>query len=323
LITLKKYSPEDKNQWDAFCDTAKNATFLFKRDFMDYHAARFEDSSFLLFKDTKLVALLPANRIKNTLYSHQGLTYGGLIVDKQFKTSDYLILFSTLLQYLDTQRVSSFIIKKLPGFYGEVPSDEIEYVLQLTTAIRIRSDVASVLALQQNIPVSKIRLRGVKKALKNKLRIEEENDFTAFWKYILTPNLKAKHGVLPVHSLEEIQLLKARFPKNIRQFNVYQEDLIVGGTTIFETDTVAHAQYISAHPTLENLGSLDLLFDHLIQRIYKDKTYFDFGISTAQNGTKLNKGLLNWKEGFGARVKTYDTFEINPQKYKQLSNLYL
>lgn len=323
MITLKKYSPEDQNQWDAFCDTAKNATFLFKRDFMDYHQARFEDSSFLLFKDTKLLALLPANRVENSLYSHQGLTYGGLIVDKQLKTSDYLILFSTLIQYLDTQGISSFILKKLPGFYTEVPSDEIDYVLQLTAAIRIRSDIASVLALQQSIQVSKIRLRGVKKALKNNLRIEEEIDFTAFWEQILRPNLKAKHGVLPVHSLEEIQLLKARFPKNIRQFSVYQGDLIVGGTTIFETDTVAHAQYISAHPTLANLGSLDLLFDHLIQGVYKDKTYFDFGISTEQNGLKLNKGLLAWKEGFGARVKTYDTFEINPQKHTQLSNLYL
>ena len=323
MITLKKYSSEDKNQWDTFCDTAKNATFLFKRDFMDYHTNRFEDFSLLLYKEGVLLALLPANRLATTLYSHQGLTYGGFIVGKNLKTSAYITLFTALLEYLEKQEFSRFILKKLPSFYENTPSDEIDYVLQLLSAKRIRSDISSVRALQQPIQVSKIRLRGVKKALKNNLRIEEESDFTAFWEHILIPNLKDKHGVLPVHSLEEIQLLKARFLTNIRQFNVYQEDLIVGGTTIFETDTVAHAQYISAHPTLENLGSLDLLFDHLIQRVYKDKIYFDFGISTEQDGLKLNKGLLAWKEGFGARAKTYDTFEINPQKHIQLSNLYL
>ena len=83
MITLKKYSSEDKNQWDAFCDTAKNATFLFKRDFMDYHTNRFEDFSLLLYKEGVLLALLPANRLETTLYSHQGLTYGGFIVGKK------------------------------------------------------------------------------------------------------------------------------------------------------------------------------------------------------------------------------------------------
>ncbi|MGB2128291.1 MAG: GNAT family N-acetyltransferase [Flavicella sp.] len=323
MITLKKYSPKDQKKWDTFCDVAKNATFLFKRDFMDYHANRFEDFSLLLYKDATLIALLPANRVDSTLYSHQGLTYGGFIIGQQLKFSDYIALFCALLEYLNEEGVSSFVLKKLPSFYTSIPSDEIEYVLQLLTAKRIRSDISSLIALQYPKKVSKIRLRGVKKALKNKLEVQEETNFKAFWEQVLIPNLKDKHGVHPVHSLEEIQLLKQRFPENIRQFSVYHGNTIVGGTTIFEMDTVVHAQYISAHPTLENLGSLDLLFDHLIRNVFPNKTYFDFGISTEQKGRKLNKGLLGWKEGFGARATTYDTYEINPQNHTKLSNLYL
>ena len=61
----------------------KNSTFLFQRDFMDYHSDRFMDHSLLVFKDEKLIAVLPGNQVDNTVYSHQGLTYGGLIVHKK------------------------------------------------------------------------------------------------------------------------------------------------------------------------------------------------------------------------------------------------
>lgn len=49
---------------------------------MDYHADRFQDASLMIYRKGQLYALLPANRLNNILYSHQGLTYGGLITKK-------------------------------------------------------------------------------------------------------------------------------------------------------------------------------------------------------------------------------------------------
>ena len=57
---------------------------------MDYHSDRFRDYSLMVYKNEKIITLLPANRVGDTLYSHQGLTYGGLIYDKHFKTTDAL-----------------------------------------------------------------------------------------------------------------------------------------------------------------------------------------------------------------------------------------
>ena len=65
--------------------TAKNSTFLFHRDFMDYHQDRFDDYSLLIFKKEKLIAVFPANKIDEILYSHQGLSYGGLVFYKKHK----------------------------------------------------------------------------------------------------------------------------------------------------------------------------------------------------------------------------------------------
>ena len=57
-ITIKRYNGEQKNEWDTFIKNAKNATFLFERDYMDYHADRFTDCSFMFYKENSLAAKL-------------------------------------------------------------------------------------------------------------------------------------------------------------------------------------------------------------------------------------------------------------------------
>src|SRR5882724_7083833 len=79
--SVAAYSTEFKERWDAFVRTASNATFLFYRDYMDYHRERFADRSLIVLRDSEIVALLPANlRMDGTLVSHEGLTFGGLLV---------------------------------------------------------------------------------------------------------------------------------------------------------------------------------------------------------------------------------------------------
>ena len=57
-----------------------------------------------------------------------------------------------------------------------------------------------------------------------------------------------------------------------------------------------------------DIGALDLLIYHLINKYKETKQYFDFGISTENNGIILNNGLISQKEGFGARTVVYETY---------------
>jgi hypothetical protein len=138
---------------------------------------------------------------------------------------------------------------------------------------------------------------------------------------VLTPRLAARHAVKPVHSVEEITLLASRFPENIRQFSVYCDDEIVAGTTIYETPTVAHAQYIAATDRGQKIGALDYLFAWLLDEFYRDKRYFDFGICNEQDGRVLNHGLQDWKEGFGGRGYAHDFYEIDTANYSKLESV--
>ena len=113
-----------------------------------------------------------------------------------------------------------------------------------------------------------------------------------------------------MHSVEEMKQLKEAFPDKIHLFVAYSKDEAVAGTVIYETDQVAHAQYIAASGEGRRVQALDGLFAHLITEVYAGKRYFDFGISTEQGGRYLNEGLAFQKEGFGARAVMYDTYEM-------------
>ncbi|MGY6649095.1 GNAT family N-acetyltransferase [Wenyingzhuangia sp. IMCC45574] len=322
-IQVVKYTSDKKEEWNAFVATSKNGTFLFHRDFMEYHSDRFTDASVLIYLNDKLVSLFPANVKENTVYSHQGLTYGGLILNKNEKYQTSLLVFKALLKHFYNIGITSVELKEIPSIYAQYPSDEMLHLLFLCKASLIRRDGLSVVALAKALFFSRDRKAGVKRGIKNELEVREEATFDAFWNEILIPNLQQKHAARPVHSLEEITLLKRLFPKNIRQFNVYKEGRIVAGTTIFEMERVAHSQYISGNTEKNELGSLDFLHDYIIREIFKEKDYFDFGISNEEQGKKVNTGLQYWKESFGARTVTQDFYRVATKNYQLLNEVLL
>jgi hypothetical protein len=86
---------------------------------------------------------------------------------------------------------------------------------------------------------------------------------------------------------------------------------MLAGIVIYETDVLAHAQYISATDEGKSIGAVDVLLDYLINEYYTDKKYFDFGISTEDAGRYLNAGLMQNKESYGARAIAYDFYGLD------------
>jgi hypothetical protein len=322
-ITVRKYEPQDKLLWDIFIEQAKNATFLFSRDFIEYHKDRFTDYSLLVHKGKELVGLVPANLVENKLYSHQGLTYGGLVLNNKSKLVDVSDYFAAVLSFLNSEGIDSLYIKSLPNIYHLLPSDELQYLLFITEAKLVRTDVSSTIELVNALKIKSNRMEGVKKAKKHNLRITEGAEFDEFWDEILVPNLKERHNAAPVHSLDEIKDLNSSFPNSILQFNVYDGNKLVAGATIFETKNVTHAQYISANADKQTLGSLDFLFEYLIKTRFKDKKYFDFGTSNENSGKNVNKGLQYWKECFGARSIVHQTYEVKTSNYLKIKDVFI
>ena len=158
------------------------------------------------------------------------------------------------------------------------------------------------------MPFAESRLSGIRKARRKGLEVRESADFLAFWQ-ILHDNLTGKYGVQPVHSAAELELLHGQFPDQIKLYITFDGERPLGGTVLFLTPQVLHTQYISATPEGKACGAIDLLFDHLINTIYSNYRYIDFGKSTSSDSADLNEHLIFQKEGFGARAVCYDTYE--------------
>ena len=142
------------------------------------------------------------------------------------------------------------------------------------------------------------------------MREGNEQMLVDFWT-LLTATLKSYHQVAPVHNVDEILRLKSLFPKEISAFCVYEGEQLVAGTLLYIAGKTVHAQYIAANERGRMEGALDFLFDQLIEKYRNEgKSYFDFGISTEQQGSILNQGLLFQKEGFGGRGVCYDTYNV-------------
>ena len=311
MFSLQRYSADKLHQWNDFVKTSKNGFFMFDRGYMGYHADRFTDHSLMAYDEGgHLVALLPANEHDGVLYSHQGLTFGGFIVGRKMRTPPMLELMQTLKAYAKDKGFSKVVYKATPHFYHQQPAEEDLYALFRMGAKQVRVDVSSTIAYTtKRYPFSSSRKSGLAKAKKEGLAVTNSLDFTAFFN-MMNAVLEQKYATTATHTAAEMQLLQSRFPENIKGYACLRGNELLAGAIVYETPTVAHTQYLAATEEGKNIGALDLLLQHLIESIYINKNYFDFGISTEQAGQYLNEGLIAQKEGTGARATIHQVYDL-------------
>ena len=310
--TVKHYQENDYSNWNAFIGQAKNATFLFHRDFMEYHKDRFEDFSLLVFEDKKLVAVLPANRAGASVYSHQGLTYGGLIYRDKLKGLNVAAVLDAIFCFFNESGLQSFYYKPIPSFYVSRGNAEIDFFLINKGAFLDRKEMNLAINLTMPLTISKSKLKHFRRGEAFDLELVEQQDLEPFWELVLAPRLSERYNAKPVHTLQEIRALQENFPNNIKQFSAYNDGVIVAGITIFETATVVKSQYGATTKKGEELRALDFLFINLMQKYQQEgKLFFDMGIVNEDNEQGFHAGLLKQKEELGCSVYSQDFYKIN------------
>ena len=310
MVIVERYTPDRQAAWDDFVRKSRNGTFLIERGFMDYHSDRFEDCSLIAFDGKQnILALLPANLHDHMLFSHQGLTYGGFIVNENMKVAKMLDVLDATLAICTEQQIDQLVYKTIPSIYHHAPAGEDQYALYMRGAQITNRSVISVIDMRNRYVFQKRRDRMVRRALQHDLTVTESEDLDSYWR-LLTAVLAETHHATPVHSLAEIQLLRNRFPKNIRLHVCHRGDELLAGVLIFNTLNVAKAQYIASSHDGKSIGALDLIFTHLLDSVYSDQAYFSFGTSEINKQNELNFGLLEQKEGFGARTIVHDFYTL-------------
>ncbi|MGY2313630.1 GNAT family N-acetyltransferase [Pseudomonas sp. SDO5522_S412] len=309
MVICELYHQDAENQWNEFVKSSKSPLFIFERPFMDYHADRFNDFSLLIKEDDQLLAVMPANRVDDVVYSHGGLTFGGLILSHKVKAEKVLEILQALKIFLKEKAVRCLEYKSIPYIFNTSPAQEDLYALSIAGASLFRRDISSVIDLAREPKFSKGRKWLIARAKKNGLSVEESTDWSAY--HALLSSVLSKHSATPTHSVNEIALLHERFPENIRLKIVRKDGELVCGVLLFAYGQVLHTQYIAANDVGRESGALDLTLATCIDEAKRsDKAYFSFGISTERGGLYLNTGLIAQKESFSARAIVHDFYRL-------------
>lgn len=318
MIELRKYNKDMAGDWDAFIKISRTPTLLHLRPYMDYHQQRFEDAS-LVFVNEKghIVAVLPAcvsNKSKDTVCSHEGLTYGGFICAPHLHCEDLSKILSLTKNYYHNQLQATLLrIKPAPYIYSAMPAQDELYMLTRAGAVLEERHLSQTIRLAHPARMSELRRRSIAKARRNGVEVclaDSKKDWQQFHA-LLTDVLTRRHNVRPVHSVEELLLLHQRFPNDIRLYAARKDGVLLAGTVVYLSPQVAHTQYLASSDEGRQLGALDLAIDYLIHDpVIREREYLDFGVSTERDGT-LNPGLAAQKEGFGATGVCYDTYLLN------------
>lgn len=310
MVRLESYKSEDSDEWNSFVEQSKNGTFLFDRNYMDYHSHLFEDSSYLVYEDNELVAVIPGNIDGSTYYTHQGLTYGGVVCDGQMTAQMMVNVFDEWTSILAGRDIDQIRYSAIPHIYHSYPAEEDLYALFRNDATLVQREVSSAINFSDPIEFRDGRAWGARKGRREGVTVEQSDEFERFME-IEAELLRERYDEEPTHSPDEMRLLADRFSNHINLFASYLDGELISGVLVYETDTVAHTQYIAGTDKGRDLHAGDVIMDYLIKDYYTDKRYFDFGISTEEGGKTLNEGLAFFKEGFGARSVVYDTYEID------------
>lgn len=309
MINIIPYKSQHHKEWDVLNKNAKNGVFIFSRDFMSYHAHRFQDYSLILKDNESIVGAFPANRQEDVIISHQGLTFGGLIYTADLRAKKILESFEKIMEHYSATGCKRIIYKTVPHIFHKYPSEEDLYALYRVGANIYAREISSVIDIGHKIKYTSSRLSAIKKSIKNKVFYSEGQYITEF--YSLLTNALSKHEAKPAHSENELRFLLDIFPDKIRSFVALHEKEVVACALVFDYERVVHTQYLASSDLGREIGALDGLIVHLIENVFPDRQMFSFGKSTENRGYLLNEGLIFQKEGFGGRGIVLDTYEFN------------
>ncbi|WP_258105037.1 GNAT family N-acetyltransferase [Marinoscillum sp. MHG1-6] len=306
-----RYNPQLKEDWNKTVEKCKNTHFIFYRNFMDYHSDRFTDHSLIFKSKGEIKALLPANELSDTLVSHSGLTFGGLLYPEKTTARMILEITDALIAYLKATGIKKIIYKAIPYIFHTQPSQEDIYALHLKGAQVSRRDISSCIDLKHTNGFRRNKKRDLDTFQNQNLKICESSDYDSFVSIVAKGLLK--HGVNPVHSAEELKLLTSRFPNNIKLYVCFDGDEMIAGALLFINPSIIHVQYLASTDEGKAVRAAEGLISYVVD-MYKNQNevrYFNFGISTENEGKKLNDGLIQFKEGFGAYGVVQDFYSLD------------
>lgn len=319
MFSILPYDSHLEARWDRFVmSDSVNGTFLQTRRFLNYHPqGRFRDASFLVESTGIIVAAFPGNLTDDGEWiSHQGSTFGGPIISKNFYTAERVPLIMECAEEYLKGICKKVRLRPTSSLFSLESTDLLEYILEHRGYTR-QTELSAYSSLEPGAdPLDKCEgaCRAIfRKSIPHNLEYREMTDaeLPEFYRHLCIS--KAKHNVKPVHTLEELLDLRHNRIKDEVKFRALwmrdpsdsQKKTFVAGIMMFDfkQTNVRHGQYIAPNTEIRDFQPTTAMYVNILREAAKDGvSKFSWGISTENSGEYLNLPLFKFKETFDAKA---------------------
>jgi len=306
MIEIIKYDAnKHETQWDSFVLESNNGTIFHTRKFLNYHQDRmFEDCSFIFKNKSKIEAVFSGAIINGILHSHPGSSFGGFVFNSlSFEFGKKIV--ELLIDFANKNSLKEVVVIPTPFIYYDNYNEVMEYCLYMKGFNTIEYYISSFVDLKPNLlDQMHDRKRRYIKKMQDKIKIKISDDLDSFYPILI--NNKLKHKAKPTHSLEELKILKKKFPNEIILLLSYKNNKIIGGALNFVTNKKSCILFYNMIDyDYQNLQVSSLQIYESLKWAKKNKlNYLDIGVSQLYKDSEIipHKSLINFKEQFGAKT---------------------
>ncbi len=311
MMELRRIQEGDRNNWTDFVQRSNNGTIFHLPDFLDYHPeGRFRNHHLLAEESSGMVSVIPGalcDREDGTWFrSYPGASYGGPVLTDVMGLRKTEKLVDELIAYCRGNGWKGIEMTPPPIVYYRRPHNYLEFSLVRRGFQYRRRELTAVIDLSRfgeelRLGFRSSALRGVKKAQKSGVTVEENWDFHRFYP-VLESNLQERHDVRPTHTLEELERLRQLLGNDrIKQFTAVKDGEVLAGMVMFHCNPrVTLAFYISHDQEHQALRPVNLVYMEVI-RWAKQMGYHYMDLGTFTLDMEVNYGLCRFKESFSAR----------------------
>lgn len=311
MISIVPYQSTAVEAWDSCVSDARNGFFIFQRAYMDYHQDRFRDHSLMFVKNGQPpIAVLPANRAGDSLVTHGGLTFGGLLASARCRLGEIQEMFARVVDHMRSNGLKRLVYRTIPHIYQQSPGDEDVYALEQLGARVCDTKVSCAMKIGCGPGFRASRRREVTRARNAEVVVSQSDEIAPFMG-VLNECLTDRYATTPVHSLEEMSLLHARFPENIQAWTAKINGRIAAGLMLYRDCPCTRVQYAASTAEGRACSALDLIYHHIIRNVLSAGSWLDLGASMRPGDGLLNESLMFYKESLGSRTLLYRTYVLD------------
>jgi hypothetical protein len=311
-VTVQPAVPAEAAAWNALVRTASNGHIMALWEFFHYHESRFQNVPLVFRRGGRWLGVLPANRTtEDTLWSHQGVSFGGLIIARRTRLADVIEMWAQLRLFMQREGLRRLCYRPAPHPYHLAPREDDLYSLTQAGATIVDTKLHAMVRCHMKTPPRREWDRHVRRAATAGITVGVGRDIRAFWPHALA--VLQKHGREPVHALEDILLLQGRLPDDLLLLNAASPaGDFLAGVLVLVSPAAITVLYLGETEEGRHFGAGRLLYNHFITAPEFSGRWLDMG-QWADTETRAElDSLLSFKESAGARLIQRHTWEWAP-----------